>query len=140
MKKLIASLMVAATLAVGFVPTAEAKYGGSRSSFSTTRVYSSPRPSFSRPAPMPSYRPAPVPSYRSPTVINRSTTVIQQAPQRGTGFFGNMLSTGAGVLGGMALFNWLKPEPKPQAVPLCTPQTVTGTVCTPAAPVAPAQQ
>lgn len=129
MKKFLASLMVAVTLAVGIIPAAEAKYRGSSSSFSSTRVYRAP--SYSAPR-APVYRAPSVPAYRAPTTTYRSnTTVINQRPAGG-GFFSNMLSTGAGVLGGMALFEWLKPDPKPaQQITTCP----EGMTCTPAAPV-----
>lgn len=122
MKKHFLGLVVAAMMAT--VMPVEAKYGGSRS-VSSTRVYSAPRPSYTAPR-TPSYTAPRVPTYRAPqTPVYRSntTTVINQ--RSGGGFFSNMLSTGAGVLGGMALFNWLKgdtpPAPAPAAVAPAVP-------------------
>lgn len=54
------------------------------------------------------------PTY-APTYRSNSTTVINQ--RSGGGFMSNMLSTGAGVLGGMWLFNMFKSDPAPQPVP-----------------------
>lgn len=106
---------------------------GARFSGGSSRSYSAPsRPSYSAPsrpsysAPSysrPSYSPPPrsysapayVPPRRYTTTINR-TTVIYSRPQvtvqRGGGWFGNVMGSFVGSMGGTAFANWMWP-PKP---------------------------
>lgn len=121
MQKALAAIACAAMLAVSM--PAEARYGGSRSSFSSTRVtssYRAPSRVYSVPS-RPVYTAPRVPSYSAPRTVYRSNTTTIVNQRSGPGFFSNMLSTGAGVLGGMALFNWLSGGNNQQQAPAPAP-------------------
>jgi hypothetical protein len=109
MKKILAllalSLMTLTTIAEA------GRYGGSfggRSSFSSSRSYSSPSRSYYR-----------TPRYIAPRpVVIRKTTIVQQnnsTSNGGMGFLGTLIATGAGSYVGNRL---AQPSPQPEQAPV----------------------
>lgn len=130
MKRILSAAIIAIASLSITVPAYAKGFSGGRSSFSSSRSFSSPSraPSVSKywgtPKPaaptVPKYSapvtPKPAPAPQRNVTINRSTTIVQQsAPSSsGSGFFGSFLGSVAGV----GIGNWLfAPKPAAPAAP-----------------------